>query len=140
MASICAITVCEGLNGERMPPSVITASFRVDATFVNTIALTRARSAPALRIGTITSANSAFPVTSWNNRLKSPSSKERGTTHDSHVASASFVNTHAAKWSVSMNTAPKSPGRAATAARSARAAPSQPSPRRAHSGIASGFE
>ena len=68
MASICAITVCEGLNGERMPPSVMTASFRVDATFVNTIALTRARSAPGRRIGTITSANSAFPVTSWNNR------------------------------------------------------------------------
>ena len=110
-------------DASHQPPSVITASFRVDATFVNTIALTRARSAPALRIGTITSANSAFPVTSWNNRLKSPSSKERGTTHDSHVASASFVNTHAAKWSVSMNTAPKSPGRAATAARSARARP-----------------
>jgi hypothetical protein len=36
MASICAITVALGLNGERMPPSVINASFFVDATFVNT--------------------------------------------------------------------------------------------------------
>ena len=135
MASICAITVALGLNGERMPPSVINASFFVDATFVNTNAFTRAARTFAARMGTITSVNSAFPVTSWNRRLKSPSSKERGTMTFSQLASASFVNTHAARWSVSTKTAPKSSGSASSATRSFRAAKSQPSPRRAHRGI-----
>ena len=138
MASICAITVALGLNGEAIPPSVVTGSFFVDATFVNTIAETFAVSVPDSSMGTITSVKSAFPVTSWNRRLKSPSSKERGTTTFSHAANASFVSAHAARWSVSTKTAPKSPGKRAIAARSARAAPRHPSPRRAHSGTSAG--
>ena len=35
-------------------------------------------------MGIMTSVKSALPVTSWNSRLKSPSSKESGTTTLSH--------------------------------------------------------
>mmetsp|Transcript_5950 Transcript_5950/g.19800 ORF Transcript_5950/g.19800 Transcript_5950/m.19800 type:complete len:359 (-) Transcript_5950:128-1204(-) len=134
IASICAATVFVGLNGESIPPSVVTGSFFVLVTLVNTMRNTRARHVPFSIMGSITSVKSALPVTSWNSRLKSPSSKDSGTTVFAQHASASFVKTHAARWSVSTKTAWKGSGNASIARRNLFAHACQPSPRRAHSG------
>ena len=134
IASICAMTVLDGLNGEWMPPCVSVSSFLLLDTFVNTHLATLALSCALARIGIMTSVKRELPVTSWNRRLKSPSSKESGTTTLSQVASAILVSTHAARWSVSTITASKSAGSDATAARSRCAAGHHSSPLRVHSG------
>mmetsp|Transcript_3938 Transcript_3938/g.13654 ORF Transcript_3938/g.13654 Transcript_3938/m.13654 type:complete len:276 (-) Transcript_3938:172-999(-) len=131
------MTVFDGLNGDSIPPAVVTASFLLLPTLLNTIRFTRARSWPFAFIGIITSVNSAFPVTSWNSRLKSPSSNDSGTTTDSHDASANFVSTHAARWSVSTKTASKLGGRSSSALASRAPARCHASPLRVHSGARS---
>ena len=55
IASICAATVFVGLNGESIPPSVVTGSFFVLVTLVNTMRNTRARHVPFSIMGSITS-------------------------------------------------------------------------------------
>ena len=97
MQSICAMTVLDGLNGEWIPPVVSVSSFLLLDTFVNTHLATRARSMFFAFMGIMTSVKRELPVTSWKSRLKSPSSKESGTTTLSTVASAILVSTHAAR-------------------------------------------
>mmetsp|Transcript_34712 Transcript_34712/g.84982 ORF Transcript_34712/g.84982 Transcript_34712/m.84982 type:complete len:352 (+) Transcript_34712:787-1842(+) len=132
--SIWSITTLGGVNGRLLLAAVTVGSFLLLLTRVNTMRCTRARRCPAARIGIITSVNRALPVTSWNRRLKSRSSKDSGTTTESHTASASLVSTHAARWSVSIMTASKSADRASTAARRRCATGHHCSPLRVHSG------